>query len=59
MLFASRARMKDIQQRLGHARSSTTMDIYTHITENTDGDYIQTTFTFAFSADFCMKTPIW
>lgn len=29
--------MKDIQQRLGHARISTTMDIYTHITEDVDG----------------------
>lgn len=29
--------MKDIQQRLGHARISTTMDIYTHITEDADG----------------------
>ncbi|MEB6549300.1 site-specific integrase [Heyndrickxia sporothermodurans] len=38
MLFASGARMKDIQQRLGHARISTTMDIYTHITEDTDGN---------------------
>lgn len=37
MLFASGARMKDIQQRLGHARISTTMDIYTHITEDVDG----------------------
>lgn len=36
MLFASGARMKDIQMRLGHARISTTMDIYTHVVEASD-----------------------
>lgn len=36
MLFASGARMKDIQMRLGHARITTTMDIYTHLVENSD-----------------------
>ncbi len=35
-MFASGARMKDIQMRLGHSRISTTMDIYTHVIEKTD-----------------------
>ena len=38
MLFAAGARMKDIQKRLGHSRISTTMDIYTHISEKADGE---------------------
>lgn len=33
MLFASGARMKDVQVLLGHARLETTMNIYTHITQ--------------------------
>lgn len=36
MLFASGARMKDIQMRLGHSRISKTKDIYTHVIEKTD-----------------------
>ncbi|MGI2329703.1 tyrosine-type recombinase/integrase [Planococcus sp. YIM B11945] len=33
MLFASGASMKDVQERLGHARLDTTMNLYTHITK--------------------------
>lgn len=36
MLFASGARMKDVQMRLGHSRISTTMDIYTHVTKQSE-----------------------
>lgn len=48
MLFAAGARMKDVQMRLGHARIATTMDIYTHVTKQSEenlssllADYIQ------------------
>lgn len=33
MLFASGATMKDVQERLGHARLDTTMNLYTHLTK--------------------------
>lgn len=36
MLFASGAMMKDVQMRLGHARITTTMDIYTHVTKESE-----------------------
>lgn len=36
MLFASGARMKDVQMRLGHSRISTTMNIYTHVTKESE-----------------------
>lgn len=36
MLFASGARMKDVQMSLGHARITTTMDIYTHVTKQSE-----------------------
>lgn len=36
MLFASGARMKDVQMRLGHSRIATTMDIYTHVTKQSE-----------------------
>lgn len=38
LLFAAGARMKEVQERLGHARIDTTMNIYTHITEDTKED---------------------
>ena len=38
MLFAAGARMKEVQERLGHARLDTTMNIYTHITEESKDD---------------------
>lgn len=38
MLFAAGANMKEVQDRLGHARIETTMNIYTHITEETKND---------------------
>ncbi|MEK4283565.1 tyrosine-type recombinase/integrase [Ureibacillus sp. FSL K6-0165] len=48
MLFAAGARMKDVQKRLGHSQISTTMDIYTHITKQSEknlsnllADYIE------------------
>ena len=33
LLFASGASMKDVQKRLGHSSMKTTMDIYTHVTK--------------------------
>ena len=45
MLFASGANMKEVQTRLGHARIETTMNIYTHITEETKSD-VQNRFLF-------------
>ncbi|MGE8207280.1 tyrosine-type recombinase/integrase [Heyndrickxia sp. NPDC080065] len=38
MLFAAGARMKDVQMRLGHSRISITMDIYTHVTKQSEED---------------------
>lgn len=38
MLFASGANMKEVQERLGHSRIETTMNIYTHITDETKND---------------------
>lgn len=38
MLFASGANMKEVQERLGHARIETTMNIYTHITDESKSD---------------------
>lgn len=34
MLFAAGATMKEVQERLGHSRIETTMNIYTHLTED-------------------------
>lgn len=36
MLFASGAMMKDVQMQLGHARITITMDIYTHVTKESE-----------------------
>lgn len=36
MLFASGAGMKDVQMRIGHTRISTTMDIYAHVTKQSE-----------------------
>jgi integrase len=33
LLFAAGASIKDVQARLGHADIQTTMDIYTHVTD--------------------------
>ena len=35
MLLENGAKMKDIQERLGHSKITTTMDIYAHVTEKT------------------------
>lgn len=35
MLIENGAKMKDVQDRLGHSRISTTMDIYAHVTQKT------------------------
>ena len=52
MLFASGANMKEVQTRLGHARIETTMNIYTHITDETKID-VQNRF-----IDFMNTKPI-
>ncbi|MER2039677.1 MAG: site-specific integrase [Solibacillus sp.] len=51
MLFASGANMKEVQDRLGHARIETTMNIYTHITQEMKSD-VQNRF-----IDFMNKEP--
>lgn len=40
LLFASGADMKYVQQRLGHARIETTMNIYTHVTKHKKAENI-------------------
>ena len=34
LLIENGANMKDVQERLGHSKLATTMDTYTHVTEN-------------------------
>ena len=40
MLLESGANAKDIQQRLGHSKLSTTMDTYSHVTEKMKQDSV-------------------
>ncbi len=36
LLFEAQATMKDVQNRLGHSDIKTTMDVYTHVTKNSE-----------------------
>lgn len=40
MLLEAGANIKDIQQRLGHSKISTTMDTYSHVTNNLREDSV-------------------
>ncbi len=40
MLLESRANLKDIQNRLGHSKLSTTMDTYSHVTDKIKNDAV-------------------
>lgn len=40
MMFAAGAKPKEVQQRLGHSSIKTTMDLYVHLTENTNREMV-------------------
>lgn len=40
MLLENGANIKDIQERLGHSRLATTMDVYSHVTNNMKQDTV-------------------
>lgn len=40
MLIENGAKIKDVQERLGHSKTSTTMDIYTHATEKMSAETV-------------------
>lgn len=40
LLFDSGASMKDVQKRLGHSSMKTTMDIYTHVTKQSEQETV-------------------
>ena len=40
MLLESGANIKDIQERLGHSKSSITMDVYSHVTKKMSSNTI-------------------
>lgn len=41
LLFEAGANLKEVQDRLGHSDSKTTMDIYTHVTKKAQENAIQ------------------
>lgn len=40
MLSEAGANIKDIQQRLGHSKSSITLDVYSHVTKKMSNDSV-------------------